>query len=60
MATPLVNTFFVMKTRGAQGVHSLLGDTFNGIVDSDLWSAYNWIEPIGQALLTQVKEPFRL
>jgi transposase len=44
-ATPLVAIFLVMKTRGAQGVHSLLGDQFNGIVGSDRWSAYNWLEP---------------
>jgi transposase len=44
-ATPLVAIFLVMKTRGAQGVHSLLGDTFNGIVGSDRWSAYNWLDP---------------
>ena len=85
-ATPLVAIFLVMKTRGAQGVHSLLGDTFNGTVGSDRWSAYNWLDPkrrqlcwahlirdfqklvergdestrIGQALLTQAKELFRL
>jgi len=85
-ATPLVAIFLVMKTREAQGVHSLLGDTFNGIVGSDRWSAYNWLEPkrrqlcwahlirdfqklvdregesarIGQELLTQAKELFRL
>lgn len=34
-----------MQTRGAQGVHSLLGDKFNGIVGSDRWSAYNWLDP---------------
>ena len=44
-ATPLVAIFLVMKTRGAQGVHSLLGDKFNGIVGSDRWSAYNWLDP---------------
>jgi hypothetical protein len=44
-ATPLVAIFLVMKTRGAQGVHGLLGDTFNGIVGSDRWSAYNWLDP---------------
>jgi len=44
-ATPLVAIFLVMKTRGAQGVHSLLGNTFNGTVGSDRWSAYNWLDP---------------
>jgi len=44
-ATPRVAIFLVLKTRGAQGVHSLLGDRFNGIVGPDRWSAYNWCEP---------------
>ena len=44
-ATPLVAIFLVLKTRGAQGVHSLLSDRFNGIVGSDRWSAYNWCDP---------------
>ncbi len=38
-ATPLVAIFLVLKSRGAQGVRSLLGETFNGIVGSDRWSA---------------------
>jgi len=44
-ATPLVAIFIILKTRGAQGVRSLLGDPFGGIVGSDCWSAYNWPDP---------------
>lgn len=44
-ATPLVAVFVILKTRGAQGVHTLLGDVFAGIVGSDRWSAYNWLDP---------------
>lgn len=44
-ATPLVAFFMILKTRGANGVRSLLGDCFSGIVGSDRWSAYNWLEP---------------
>jgi transposase len=44
-ATPLVAFFMILKTRGANGVRSLLGDSFSGIVGSDRWSAYNWLAP---------------
>jgi transposase len=44
-AIPLAAIFGVMKTRGAQGVRSLVGDTFNSIVGSNCWSADNWLEP---------------
>jgi hypothetical protein len=60
MATLLVATFLGQEDAWGTGVHSLLGDTFNGIVGSDRGSADNWIEPIGRALLTQAKEPFRV
>jgi transposase len=44
-ATPFVSVFLVLATRGAQGARQLLGDTFHGIVGSDRWSAYNWLDP---------------
>lgn len=44
-ATPLVAVFLVLTTRGAKGTHQLLGDAFRGIVGSDRWSAYNWLDP---------------
>ena len=44
-ATPLVAVFVVLKTRGSQGVRTLLGDVFASIVGSDRWSAYNWLDP---------------
>jgi IS1 family transposase len=44
-ATPLVSVFLVLTTRGAKGAHQLLGETFRGIVGSDRWSAYNWLDP---------------
>jgi transposase len=44
-ATPWVSVFRVLTTRGAKGAHHLLGETFCGIVGSDRWSAYNWLEP---------------
>lgn len=44
-ATPLVSVFLVLTTRSAKGAHQLLGDCFRGIVGSDRWSAYNWLDP---------------
>ena len=44
-ATPLVSVFLVLTTRGAKGAHQLLGEAFRGIVGSDRWSAYNWLDP---------------
>jgi IS1 family transposase len=44
-ATSLVSVFLVLHTRGAKGTRQLLGDAFYGIVGSDRWSAYNWLDP---------------
>ncbi len=44
-ATPLVTVFLLVATRGAEGVKRLLGQAFPGIVGSDRWSAYNWLDP---------------
>lgn len=44
-ATPLVAVFLVLTTRSARGVKQLLGEAFHGIVGSDRWSAYNWLDP---------------
>ncbi len=44
-ATPLVSVFLVFASRGAAGAHQLLGDAFHGIVGSDRWSGYNWLDP---------------
>jgi transposase len=44
-AAPLVAVFLVLHTRGACGLCQLLGETFQGIVTSDRWSAYNWLDP---------------
>jgi transposase len=42
--TPLVTVFVVLAQRGAQAAQRLLGETFAGILGSDRWSAYNWVE----------------
>lgn len=43
--TPLVTVFLLLATRGADGAKQLLGATFAGIVGSDRWSGYNWLDP---------------
>jgi len=85
-ATPLVSVFLVLASRGSQSAQRLLGECFPGIVGSDRWSGYNWLDPqqrqlcwahlkrdfqklverggesqpLGEALLTQVEQLFRL
>ena len=44
-ATPWVSVFLVLTTRSATGVRQLLGETVRGIVSSDRWTAYNWLDP---------------
>jgi transposase len=43
--TSQVTAFRLFKTRGAQGAKQLLGADYAGIVGSDRYSAYNWIDP---------------
>ncbi len=43
--TPLVSVFLVLATRGKAGAQTLLGATFAGIVGSDRWSGYTWVDP---------------
>jgi transposase len=43
--TPLVTVFRVLAARGAAGAKELLGDDFLGIVGTDRWGAYNWLDP---------------
>lgn len=48
--TPLVSVFLLQMTRGAEGAKKILGATFQGIVGSDRWSGYNWLDPIRRQL----------
>jgi len=43
--TPLVTVFLVLATRGRTGAQTLLGATFAGIVGSDRWGGYTWVDP---------------
>jgi transposase len=42
-ATTLVTVFLIRQSRGGQVAREMLNETFNGIVVSDRWSAYNWL-----------------
>ena len=43
--TPLVTIFRLLKTRGAVGAKELLGEVVWGIIGTDRYAAYNWIDP---------------
>ncbi len=42
-ATPLVTVFMVDLTRSADVAKRMLGMDFKGVLNSDRWSAYNWL-----------------
>jgi transposase len=42
--TPAVTVFHLTQTRGGDGVRLLVGQEYGGIVGSDRWSAYNWLD----------------
>lgn len=45
-ATTLVTVFLIRLSRGGQVAREILGQTFQGIMGSDRWSAYNWLSPL--------------
>ena len=42
-ATSTVAVFLIRRSRGSRVARELLGDVFQGILNSDRWSGYNWI-----------------
>ena len=44
-ATPLVTLFHIMESRSQASSKQLLGEAFAGVVGSDRYSAYNWLNP---------------
>ncbi|MGB5711454.1 MAG: transposase, partial [Waterburya sp.] len=42
--TPLVSFFQVMLARSTAAAQDLLGQDFRGILNSDRYSAYNWVD----------------
>ena len=47
---PPVTGFWLLPGRGGQQARQVLGEAFEGIVGSDRYSAYNWIEPHRRAV----------
>lgn len=45
VVTPIATMFLLRLSRGAAIVKELLSETFAGIVGSDRWSGYNFIDP---------------
>ena len=43
--TAWVTIFVIRFSRGGKVARELLGETFQGIVNCDRWSAYNWLHP---------------
>jgi transposase len=44
-ATPLVTIFRLLKTRSAAGAKALLGEVVWGIIGTDHYAGYHWIDP---------------
>jgi len=42
-ATTWVTVFLIRLSRGSKVAKEMLGEAFQGIVNSDRWSAYNWL-----------------
>jgi transposase len=58
--TPSVTVFRLANTRGAKGAEHLLGENYTGIVGSDRYSAYNWLDPLQrQACWAHLKRDFQ-
>jgi hypothetical protein len=43
--TPLVTIFRLLKTRGAAGAKDLLGEVVWGIIGTDHYAGYHWLDP---------------
>jgi hypothetical protein len=43
--TPLVTIFRLLKTRGAAGAQDLLGEVVWGMIGTDHYAGYHWIDP---------------
>ena len=48
--TPQVTVFRLFQGRSGSGAAKLLGEDYAGIVGSDRYSAYNWIDPLHRQL----------
>jgi len=58
--TALVSVFVIRASRGSKVVRELLGQTFNGVVGSDRWSAYSFLPlPHRQVCWGHLKREFQ-
>jgi len=48
--TPLVTCFKIMRSRSQASSKDILGNSFSGVVGSDRYSAYNWLDPHNRQL----------
>ena len=48
--TPLVTIFRLLRTRGAVGAKELLGEVVWGIIGTDHYAGYHWIDPCQRQL----------
>jgi transposase len=48
--TPLVSFFQITLERSAQAAQALLGEAFSGILVSDRYGAYTWVDPTQRQL----------
>lgn len=48
--SPLLAVFRIDRTRGGPAARALLGEDFAGIVSSDRWSGYSWVDPARRQL----------
>ena len=45
-ATSVVTVFVIATSRGAKVAKELLGEAFKGVLTTDRWSAYNWVDVV--------------
>ena len=58
--TPAVIVFLVHTRRGKDAAKALLGPTFLGILITDRWSAYNWVDVVRRQLCwSHLKRDFK-
>ena len=48
--TPLVSVFVISPSRGGAVARAILGSDFAGLLGTDRWSAYNWVETLRRQL----------
>ena len=58
--TELVTVFLVHASRGKEAAKQLLGANFSGILTTDRWASYNWVETLRRQLCwSHLKRDFK-